>query len=311
MIIGHYSMKKIFMFLLMIFSFMNMTNGSSLGPEGIPWKDIHFWRFWQSDNGILNEKVLILNEKKEPVIISFMLAHTIDTGNESYKIITDSTFGIVGGPWQISANGYQVVYMPKLTDSIKRTFLYKVICNISDENGIMDVYSAKPTGNFPQNRIITTMNVDNRGGSSFGNYWWEHSSLFATSGETVNVRFVFIPGKFDKKFKDYECFIKFKDPTDSIITRRLGEPLKLIKVERGNLPIESKVELPDRVERWKSLKITFPPINEKSEFKDFYSVDFILEAPQTTSPEIHYFGSLIMRGGNGGTFLLPLIVLPK
>ena len=74
-----------------------------MDPEGIPRKDIHFWRFWQSEKGVLVEKILILNEIKDSINISFMVAHNVEGPRESIKVVIDSLFGIEGGPWQILA----------------------------------------------------------------------------------------------------------------------------------------------------------------------------------------------------------------
>jgi hypothetical protein len=200
--------------------------------------------------------------------------------------------------------------MPKLPDSIEvnLSYLYRVFCN--DKEGLMEIHNTKPRGSFPQNRIITNMAV-NGGFNNQGLYWFEQSSLFAAPGENVIVRFSIIPMKFDLKQMDNENSIKFRDPTDSIRIYS-QEHLKLIKVENSNFPIESNIELPNSKERWKSLTITFPPIKEDLKNNEYYSVDFVLEAPQTTSPKIQYFGVGIRRGDPNGNYLrIPLIVLPK
>jgi hypothetical protein len=95
-------MKRILFCLVIIFSSLNVTNGNQL-IIGLPWNDVHFWRFWQTDNGILNEKVIILNERNESIITSFMIAKIEDDGLY-VKSVTDSLFGTVGGPWQIPGN---------------------------------------------------------------------------------------------------------------------------------------------------------------------------------------------------------------
>jgi hypothetical protein len=288
---------------------MNVTNGSQI-IIGIPWSDIHFWRFWQLENGNINEKIIIVNDKKEAVNISFMIDKIRDSLNQVW-VVTEKSFGTVGGPWEISANGYQIVSMPKLPDSIKENgkYLYEVHCNNSVETGLMKVSDAKPNGNFPLNRIITTTEV-NGGPSSGGNYWYEHSSPFVTSGDKIIVRFTFIPAKFDPKVKDNECFIKIMDPNDST-TKRPKIPPKLIKVESGNLPIESKIESPTDPYRWRSLTINFPPLNEGSEYKGTYSVDFIFEAPTTITPEFQNVMSCIKRSGYTQCISIPFVVLPK
>jgi hypothetical protein len=303
-------MKKILFFLVIIFSFMNITNGNQL-MIGLTWDDIHFWRFWQSDSSILNEKVLVLNERKELINVSFMIAKIVDAGTR-VMAITDSSFGIVGGPWQIPANGYKVFDMPKLPDSIEanHSYLYKVLCSKSDQAGLMYIHNAKPNGNFPENSIITNMEVDG-GPSAEGKYWWEQSSFYSASGEKVIVRFSFIPGKFDLKEKDNECSLFFPNPPDSII-KLSHELVKLIKVDRGYLPLASKVELPDETERWKGNRFTFPQLDETLKANEVYSVDFILETPNTMSTEIRYFDCSLRIGNTKSRHLrLPLIVLPK
>lgn len=289
------------MSLVVILSLVNVTNGSQIGI-GLPWSDIHFWRFWQVDNGILKEKMLILNERNESVDAKFMIAKIVDEGI-LVKAVTDSSYGVVGGPWQIPSHGYQIVSMPKVPDSIenKGHYYYSVICSSSDKKGLMQIPNTKPKGNFPQNRIIATM------GDNHGNFWWEYSSLFATSGEYVDVRLTFIPKKLEQGEKD-SCYIQFTDPTDS--TRKGFEKrLKLIKVESGNLPIQSN-KIHDTRHWMNSQIITFPSSNENSEYPETYSVDFILQAPQTSFPEIRTYMVQIVRGNDGSNFL-QLIVLPN
>jgi hypothetical protein len=299
-------MKKIFMFLVIILSLVKVTNGSQI-MIGLHFKDIIFWRFWQSDNGILKEKMLILNERNESINAKFMIAKIVDV-SISVKAITDSSLGIVGGPWQIPAHGYQIVSMPNVPDSIenKNFYVYEVTCSNSDRDGLMEIHNAKPIGNFSQNKIITTMGI-NGSGSSHGNFWCEYNSLFAASGEYVNVRLTFIPRKLEQGEKD-SCYIQFTDPTDSIYIP-IEKRLKLIKVESGNLPIQSN-KLQDTRHWSNSQIITFPPPNANSEYPETYSVDFILQAPQTSFPEIRSYYVQIVRGNDGGN-LLALIILPK
>jgi hypothetical protein len=294
-------MKKIFMFLVIIFSLVNVTTASQIGI-GLPWKDIVFWRFWQSDNGILKENMLILNERNESIDAKFMIAKSVDV-SISIKVITDSSLGIIGGPWQIPAHGYKIVSMPNVPDSIenKGNYFYRVTCSSSDKTGLMKIHNTKPKGNFPQNRIITT----NEWGS--GNSWLEYSSLFAASGEYVNVRLSFIPRKLEQGEKD-SCYIQFTDPTDSIYIP-VEKRLKLIKVESGNLPIQSN-KLKDTRHWANSQIIKFPPSNANSEYPETYSVDFILQAPHTSFPEIRSYYVQIVRGNDGGNSLA-LIILPK
>jgi len=267
MIKGHYSMKKILMFLVIVFLFVDLSKGSQLGI-GLPWNDIHFWRYWQSENGILIEKMLILNERNESINASFMIARVVDDGM-FVKSVTDSSLGIVGGPWQIPAHGYQIVSMPSLADSIKngRLYLYRVICSASNKTGLMFILHPKPNGNFPQNRIITTM--------GYGNLWWEYSSIFAVSGEKVNIRLTFIPKSLEDGEKDTNCYIQYDDSSYSL-REGFEKHLKLIKVESGNLPIVSnKIQT---TKYWlNSQIINIPPSNFNHEYKETYAVDFILQ----------------------------------
>jgi len=296
----HYYMKNIFFFLVIIFLSMNVINGSQLGI-GLPWNDIHFWRYWQSENGILNEKMLILNERNESISASFMIARVVDEGM-LVKSVTDSSLGIVGGPWQIPAHGYHIVSMPLLADSIKngRLYLYRVICSTSNRTGLMYILHPKPNGNFPQNRIITTMGN--------GNFWWEHSSIFAVSGEKVSVRLTFIPKSLEDGEKENNCYIQYNDPSYSL-RKGFEKHLKLLKVESGNLPIVSnKIQT---TKYWlNSQIITIPPSKDNHDYKETYSVDFILETRQTSYPEMQYYNVQIVRGQEGG-YWLDLIVLPK
>ena len=310
MIKGHCSMRKIIFFLVIIISFMNVTNGSSIDPEGIPWKDIHFWRFWQSEKGVLVEKILILNENKDSINISFMVAHSIDGPRESIKVVTDSSFGIVGGPWQIPAKVYKIIYMPQLPDSNgMRGYYYKILCSSSDKTGLIYIFNPKPKGKFSDDKIITTLGGDVVGHSP-GDYWWEQSSLFALSGEEISFHFTFIPQIINPRSTTNEWYISVKDQTDSV---KSGSHLllQLIRVENGKFPIESKIVAPDKPYKWKSLTVNFPSITDSSEYKDNFSVDFIIKAPKVETPKFYIFPSFVMRGGNGGTFFLPLIVLPK
>ena len=289
---------------------MNVTNCAIGDPQGIPWKDIHFWRFWQSEKGFLVEKILILNEKNDSIDITFMVAHNVYGPRESLKVVTDSSIGIVGGPWQIPAKGYKEILMPRLFDSLGiRGYYYKILSSSSDKTGLIHIYNPKPKGKFSNEKIITTLG-GNAIGNSNGEYWWENNTLFAVSGEKVNIHFSFIPKIIKTKSTKDECYIRVNDPIDSI-TRGNGKPLKLIKVKNGNLPIKSKIENPDRPNKWKSLYISFPTIADSSEYTDDYSVDFILEAPKVHAPEYHYFASFIMGKYYGSLFYLPLIVLPK
>ena len=154
------------------------------------------------------------------------------------------------------------------------------------------------------------MEVDGGPGAE-GKYWWEQSSLYTASGEKVIVRFSFIPGKSDPKEKDNECSLFFPNPPDSII-KLSHELVKLIKVTRGYLPLVSKVELPDGAERYKGNRFTFPQLDETLKDNVVYSVDFILEAPNTMSTEIRYFNCGLRIGDTKYRHLrLPLIVLPK
>jgi hypothetical protein len=296
------------MILVITFSCLNVAKGSVGDPESIPWKDIHFCRFWQSEKGVLVEKVLILNEKNEPVTISLMIAHTEYGPEERMKIITDSSLGVVGGPWQISGNGYHIANMPRF-DSIGRLgYYYKIICSTSDKTGLMHIYNAKPICMLSNDKIITSIGGDNIG-NTHGECWWEQSSLFVKSGERVSAHFSFVPILFNPKLIN-ECYIRVKDPTDTT-TSGPAKPIKLIKVVSGNFPVESEIQAPDKPYKWKSLTVSFPSPIDSSELIRNYSVDFILEVPKVLSPEYHYFGSFIMRGGDGGIFFLPIIVLPK
>lgn len=297
------------MFLTIIVTFINVANGSNIGPRGIPWKGIHFWRFWQSENGNLIEKVMIINEKKEPIKISFMIAHTVDGPLESIKIITDSSLGIVGGPWSIPASNYQTFYMPKIADLLNNgDYYYKIQCNISDKFGYIDVNDAKPKGLYPKDKIITTTGVDQVGGTN-GSYWWEHNSFFAKSGEEVHIHFSFIPKYFDPNSLN-DCFIDFKDPSDTT-TREPIIPLILLKVNSGILPVESKILNQGLPNEWKRMEIQFPTVSDSMKFKNNYSVDFIFKAPEAAVPEYHFYRSLTKRGVTGSVFFIPLIVLPK
>jgi hypothetical protein len=74
----------------------------------------------------------------------------------------------------------------------------------------------------------------------------------------------------------------------------------------------SKVELPGETERWKGNRFTFPRLDETLKDNEAYSVDFILEAPNTMSTEIRYFDCSLRIGNTNSRHLrLPLIVLPK
>ena len=302
-------MKKIMICLVIILSFVNVTNGSSMDPEGIPWKDIHFWRFWQSEKGVLVEKILILNEKKDSMNISFMISHGVEGPRESYKVVIDSSFGIVGGPWQIPANGYKIIYMPRSYDSMGYGYYYAILYSSSDKTGLLHIYNPKPKGKFSDDRIITTLGGD-AVGHSLGEYWWEQNSLFALSGEEISFHFTFIPQIINPRSTTNEWNISVKDPTDSV---KSGSHLllQLIRVENGKFPMESKIVAPDKPYKWKRLTVHFPSIADSSEYKDNFSVDFIIKAPKVESPKFYIFPSSVMCGGNGGTFFLPLIVLPK
>jgi hypothetical protein len=303
-------MKKIIFFLIIILSFMNITYGGQL-MIGLTFDDIHFWRFWQSDRGILNEKVLILNERKEGINVSLLVDKIVDFGTR-VMVFTDSSLGIVGGPWQIPANGYKVFDMPKLPDSIEanKSYLYEVLCGKSDQAGLMYIHNEKPKGTFQDNRIITNMEVDGGPGAE-GKYWWEQSSLYTASGEKVMVRFSFIPENSDSKEKDNKYSLFFTNPPDSII-KLSNELVKLIKVTRGYIPFVPKVDLQDGTESYMGSRFTFPQSDKTFRDDGVYSVDFILEAPITTSTEFRSFNCSLRIGDTKYRHLrLPLIVLPK
>jgi hypothetical protein len=302
-------MNKILLFLGIICLYLNVANGSSGDPENIPWKDIHFCRFWQWEKIELVEKILIINEKKEPVIISLMIAHSIESSGKLFKVVTDSSFGIVGGPLKISAKGYLIANMPRLGLIGELGYYYKIICSTSEKTWLMHIYNSKPICKFSNDKIITTLGGDNVGNTR-GASWWETDKPFILSGEKVRVSFKFIPKLLDPKSLYNEFYIRVKDPTDTV-TNRSVIPLKLVNIESGNLQVESEIQAPDKPYKWRSLTVKFPPTSDSSRCQDNYSVDFILEAPKVESPEYHYFGSFVLDKDYGSTFHLPLIVLPK
>jgi len=302
-------MNKSIVFVVIILSLVNGTRASQLGV-GTPWTDIHFWRFWKLENRILDDKILIFNDKNEPVNISFMIAKIIDNGLTT-SAETDSSFGIVGGPWQIPAHGYKIFLVPKISIPVDkiRNYLFKILCNGSEKEGLMTIYNAKPNGNFPLNRIITTSGVFGNGDGS-DTYWLEHSSFFAKPGEKVNVRLIITPPGFDSLENHNKWFVRFPDPTESI-KQKQGISLKLIEVDKGNLQMELKVEKPSYPNSRKNDYITILPADKNANYKQFYAIDFVFDTPKTISPHFCYFGIELYLGNIGGSFQLPLIVLPK
>jgi len=307
-------MRKIYFVLALVLSIINTGYTSQLLP-GLSLKDVHALRYWQSENGILKEKILILNERKESISISFMIEHItsdIHSNLNLIKEIIDSSLGVVGGPWRISGHNYKIFYMPKLHDSIsaKQKYLFRVFCNNSENAGSMHIYNPKPSGHFPNNRIIVTTGVDEMCGGSEDKYWWEYNSLFAVSGKKATIHFRLIPIKFNPKAKDEKCFIIYGDSSNPIAKGMPGG-LKLIKANKGNLPVESKTVKSDNKEKWKVHTVTFPKLNKHYKDRGNYSVDFIVQTSKTTSPKFYYTDCSIMRGTRKGVFFLPLLVLPK
>jgi len=261
--------------------------GSTFATRG-GWADVHLWRYWESRNGKMVERLLILNERAEPVEINVRV-DTVELVSNRIYIKIDSAFGLVGGPWSVPAESYRIVPMPHVAVRDSNGYLYRFERADTSMVARMNIGQARPAAPVRGDWIVTTGAVD--GGHSWKDYWWEQRSPVVRAGERVSGRLHVVAREWTTRAVHPEQFVLVLRWADSVMHGR--KPLDLVRASStARLKVDS-TDAPEFPYTWiwpngqmpaRGFAFTLP--DEPQGKQELLTFDFLVEAPTMNSPRL-------------------------
>lgn len=262
---------------------------------GLNWKNIVVWRYWEIIEGKPIEKMILLNRQDESMILNVMLAKIVEIEGRLRTEI-DSSFGIVGGPWDIPAKNHIIVNAPIVQGVDANKYLLRFAKKDGQSLGLLHLSTPRPEGTFPDGSIITTEGLNGSGGTLI-NCWWKHESISVKSGQKKNVQLIIMPMKNPSTEDKPRLIIisKSEESQDSLPS------LKLVEVNSKSLKFKN-------TER--GIEYLIPWQKNISVDNATYLINIEIEAPRVTEPTmaiLPIWHSTIVEGQN---ISLPMLVMP-
>jgi len=254
------------------------------------------------------EKLLILNEREKPVELTVRV-DTVEVVAERIYTVIDSAFGVVGGPWTIPARGYRIVAMPHVAVRDSNGHVYRFARADTSLLARMNIGAARPEPPGRGEWTLTTGAAD--GGHSWKDFWWEQKSPLARSGERITARLRVVAREWPTHTMHAEQFVLILRWDDSVMHGR--KPLQLVRAACDRrLKIDSTAS-PDFPYKWVWPKGTMPATgfaftlpNEPHGTQEILTLDFVVDAPAVTFPELCRLAVF----SSGEEISLPFVILP-
>jgi len=301
-------MKTCFLRILFLCLLAPAAHASTYATRG-GWADVHLWRYWESRNGKMVEKLLILNEREKPVRLTVRV-DTVELVAERIYTVIDSAFGVVGGPWTIPARGYRIFRMPRIAVRDANGYLFRFTRADTSLLARMNIAAARPQAPARGDWALTTGEVD--GGHSWKDVWWEQKSPVALSGERTTARLRVIAREWPTRTVHAEQFVLVLHWEDSVMHGR--KPLELVRAACDRrLQIDSTAS-PGFPYKWVWPKGTMPATgfaftlpNEPHGTQETLTFDFVVDLPAVASPELCRLAVF----SSSEEISLPFVVLPR
>lgn len=291
-------------FFLTIFIFCVANLYSSQLILGISYKSkVTIWRYWEIVNEEPQEKILVFNEDTISTDISIWLAKVVTIGLQPTAVI-DSSYGVLGR-WNLSPHKYIIKESFNIKVDNPNFYVLAVYKNDTIRCGYLPISTPKPFAVYNSDEIYTTQGINGIGGNcSFCQ--WEHKSLFLKSGQKEKIML-----RLSKQVKPVcndSLIVLFFEIADN----KYKNLLELVNTKTDNLIIDS-TSSPDFPYKWLLIKnlngksFTVPKERNINEFL----ITAEVEAPKVDYPKMMYYSVNTYSACGGGSFHLPIIVIPK
>ncbi|GMU97230.1 hypothetical protein [Ignavibacterium album] len=289
---------------LIIFIFCVANLYSSQLMLGISYKTkVTIWRYWENVNEQPQEKILVFNEDTISTNISIWLAKVVTNGLQPTAVI-DSSYGVLGR-WNLSPHKFIIKETFNIEVDNPNFYVLAVYKNDTTRCGYLPIYTPKPFAINNSDKLFTTQGINGIGGNC--NFCqWEHKSLFLKSGQKEKI--ILRLSKQAKPVCSDSLSVLFFEITDS----KYDNLLKSVNTNSENLIIDS-TSSPEFPFKWLLVKningksFTVPKENSMNEFIIITEI----RAPTIDYPKMMYYSVNTYSACGGGSFHLPIIVLPE
>jgi hypothetical protein len=304
---------SLLIFIIFIYSY-NLTASSIV--IGCCQQKVTIWRYWETVDGTLKERMLIFNGDSTSVNISVSVSKYIEHSTTSL-LVDDSTFGIIGGPWYIQP--YESMIVDDLNFSISDSSrIYFKITGIKKDSamvlGYIQPYNYKPRTTEYKSALYSTPFI----GREQDHFWWELESFLIKSGSSSVIKLNIVENTATKLLYGHHL--------EGISLIQMEDSLLRPGVSGWLMPQIHKIEAPgfnehytyakDSLDYWGRglkyiLNYSLLPSDKNSDDEEkVFTINFHITAAPVNKPQVEWLEVIVNRGRNKQGYLLRLIITP-